>query len=157
VGDATDVLDAAERALADGDLAAARALARECVGIDPANIECHHVLGFSFSRRGEYGAELRQEIVDCLAVDPADRHCLELEVASQLRSRDLAGARRTLAQRQALPDAPPDFLDEAELALAENDPQAACGAFRDACRLGQPYACRMVGKTCGGPRGESAP
>ena len=61
-------------ALNESRFADARALARECLGPDPQNADCHHVLTNSFTRKGEYGAELTQAIDDCLSVLPDEPH-----------------------------------------------------------------------------------
>ena len=130
------------------DFATARAAARDCLGRDPVAAECHHALLWSFTRKGEYGAELRQAIDDCLAVSPDEAYCLEAEVLASLRAGDLARARAALTRRDAAPDMQPDYIGEALVALASNDVAAACVAFEESCKIGQPYACRMVHERC---------
>jgi hypothetical protein len=150
-------LNGALDALKSGDLSSARSLARECLGFNPAEIECHHVLGYSFTRGGEYGAELALEIQDCLEVDPADARCLEVQIMAQVRSGDLADAHETMKLRNSLTDEPPDFIGEAAIAQADNEPAAACADYGNACAVGQPYGCAMA-RACGSaPAGTARP
>ena len=142
-----------------GDHDTARALARECLGADPTDIECHHTLLSSLSRYGEFGLELDQAIDDCLAFVPEDAHCLDTKVTSavyaarvaetdELRAARLASAKAWLARRDALADSPPAFLSRAVVAEAEGNRPAACAAYGEACRGEQPFACRMVREKC---------
>jgi len=123
-------------------------MARECLGLNPADVECNRALLFSFTRNGEYGPELRQAIDDCLAHAPDDPQCLEVKIGAELHAGDLEAARADLARREAMVDQPPDYLDEARLAMALHRPAEACEGFRNACRLSQEYACKMVRKVC---------
>ena len=150
-GDAARIrhaVDLADEALEQGDVPRARQMARECLGLDPGQMECHNDLIMSFTRSGEYGPELRQALDDCLSTQPRDPFCLEAKVLSQVQTGDIGGARDTLAIRESLTDQPPDYIGEAEIALASHQTAAACEAFRNACRLTQEFACAMAGTIC---------
>ena len=135
-------------ALNEARFADARALARECLGLAPLDVGCHHVLINSFTRTGEYGAELNQAIDDCLSVFPDDASCMASKVLAEVHARDLVSARRWLEQRNSLVGHPPYYLGRAILAEAEGDVSTACESYHSACRTGQPYACAQVQKLC---------
>lgn len=141
-------IDEAFRALDDGNWDAARAAARDCLGRNPNISDCQHALVYSFTRKGEYTPELVQTLGDCLALDPKDPECLETSIIVRLKAGDLAGARRALAERNAIPDFVPDYVGAAEVALASGDRPEACKQFAEACRLSQEYACAMVKTGC---------
>lgn len=145
-----DTIDRAFKALDALDFDEARAQARECLGLNPEIMDCHHALVFSFSRNGEYTPELAQAIDDCLEFNPDDPECLETAVGLRLHAKDLAGARELLARRNEVPDLVPDYIGMAELSMASGDVEDACASFVEACRLSQEYACAMVKTLCGG-------
>jgi hypothetical protein len=135
-------------ALNGGQYATARAWARDCLGADPLDVDCHRVLTQSFTRQGEYGSELDVAIDDCLAVYPEEAQCMEAKVLAELGANNISSARDWLARREALSDQPPDYIGRALIAESQGDLSGACDAYRDACRFMQPYACKRVEAEC---------
>ena len=50
--------------------------------------------------------------------------------------------------RNISPDGISTKLATAEYALRSGDKKGACSAFQDACKIGQPYACKQATKLC---------
>jgi hypothetical protein len=137
----------------NADYDGARALARECLGRDPTDARCNWALLWSFTRQGDWGAELRQASADCLDALPEDAFCIDIAADVAMRDGDLATAERLLDSR-ASTNADEDrqlIFQQALLAEAKGDRAAACSLFTATCSQGFEPACVRARRVCAQP------
>ena len=122
----------------------ARAVAIDCLAIDPKNDECNTTLISSFTRFGEFD-EAYNYLADCLSVTPNNISCLNGMETYYLKEKRLGDAKNILDQLENLdPNSMWTDLAAGGYYVLAGDRAEAKAHYESACKKGQAYACKMA-------------
>lgn len=122
-------------------------LARTCLSEDIENSLCHRVMVSSFTRQGDFENGYPY-ILDCLDKDPSNTDCLGGMVTTLLSFDDFEAAKAVLDEVELTEheDSLWLHLSRGQYYQRVGQTGKALSNYKAACDLGQPFACKMVGK-----------
>lgn len=131
------------RLIEEGKLDEARTAGTTCLKDTPKKKDCHEAIVRSYILGGSFGMELRAAATTCLEAVPDLPACMWGLGMQSLKNSSYTDALDILQRLKATaPESTEAIVLQADYQQEMKDEKRACLGFREACTLGDGYACK---------------